>query len=61
MLGALVLCAAVVIAPVAATGAKKKAKLKPFAATATVNAGIPNGAAATKSVPVLSTITVPKK
>jgi hypothetical protein len=46
----------------AGAGAKKKGKKAgPFAATKVANAAIPNPAAVTTSIPVLSTITVPKK
>ncbi len=44
-----------------AEAAKKKAKLKPFSQTLAVNAAVPDAVAATQSVPLTSTITVPKK
>jgi hypothetical protein len=59
---AIILLAAVCAATLALAAPIAQAKkVKPFSETKAVNAPIPQDAVATNSVPVLSTITVPKK
>lgn len=59
--GGIVLALALTAGIGAAPAKKKSGGTKPFEATKTVNAAVPDAVAATRSVPLISTITVPKK